>query len=467
MNRSKRELIEDQINLALKEPSNMNEAEVYQSFLVYSNMFRNFKLKVELKKKDISEPCEGYCKASGTKYKKNQLLNFPDHPHKFCSYCVSYWIQVSFNKNPNSEIKCQRCTEVGKLEQAPVFYDDFICGVLQTNIDELNQFRANFKDPQYHLTCAYCQVPCLKAEAKFFLCSHSLCPNCINNLLITTLDSFYAQIYNRDVDLSALVFYVSCPCGNEASSQNDLWNKILNRIQNIQIPNINDYINFVQSYQNFFSRQARLIRCKKCFAASEALQALMTCKFCSHCMNCGEFSHPGNTCDEMRNLIANNKYVIDNPNQPMLPQPPEGDAKIVGLYAKMTTKIENCINNPRKVVKIWTVSNPYQEYLFNFAKQKDYIFSDLLNDQEYLDTINNNFSADGKGLIRFPEKLNNRPEKKFIFYLEIMYDELISQDPDSIDEQKKCSKLLLIKNLNHCCFNSVRSIRIIYMLELA
>ena len=464
MNKSKRELIEDQINSGLKDPLNINVGDVYNCLLMYSNSFPRFKLKVELKKKNLSQPCEGYCKNSGRKYKKNELLSFPDHDHKFCYYCVTKWIETSFYKNPNNEIKCQKCTELGK--EGPVFYDDFICNTLASTIEQVNHFRANFRDPQFYICCACCGSECLKTELTLFLCSHSLCPNCTNILLINTLDYFYGLINNRSVDLKDLVFYVSCNCGIEVSSKNELWKNILNRVQNIQIPNINDYINFIQCYPNFFNRTAALIRCKKCPAVAEALQAIMTCKSCSSCMACGEFSHPGNNCDEMRNLIANGKYMITNPNQPMLPQPPEGDANIVALYAKMITKIEMCFNIPRKVAKIWNVTNPYQEYLFNFAKQKDYIFSDLYDDTEYQGILQNNFPSDAKCLIRFPEKLNSRPEKKYVFYLEIMYDECLNQDPDTVDENKKCSKLLLIKNLNHYCFNSVRSIRIIFLIEL-
>jgi hypothetical protein len=276
------------------------------------------------------------------------------------------------------------------------------------------------------------------------------------------------MICDRSKDISNLIFEIRCLCYNEISSQNDF-------VQNLQIYLIQfniekRYIDFVtdEKFANFFAGRAKLIRCpnQNCGNVEQLLQMSMTCKSCSHCMKCCQRSHPGLTCDEMQKISGNNKYEIINLNSPMLPQPPEGVKHIVDLYSKLTSKIEQSFNVPRKITKIWEIKNPYLEYYFGFAKQKDYIFSDLMDQQTCNNIVTNNFTADSKNMITFPQKINSVPEKKFIFYLEVMFDELRNADPDTLGDEERTQKQFMLKCLNLNCFNSLLSIRILMMLEL-
>ena len=461
MNKSKRELMEIRITELMNNCLD-NENELIPLLGEYKTLFPTFKFTIELLKKEQTDLCSGYCLQSKKKYPKNELNGFGNnHPHLYCLPCIAGWIRENLYADPLKEICCQMCVIVNK--PGPTFTDNDICTFLQISPQELYDHRSQYAIASSSIKCSYCSNPMAPNEKKNFLCMHEYCYNCLYYLIKNNLDYYIRGIYSPDPFPNDFSFTFPCHHNCNLSVENDIAKYLqenLNVYQGCQ--ELAPYIQTVSKYPKFFSRQSFLAKCQQCRAVYEIDSNISTCKNCGKCV-CGKQSHPGISCADLAN--KDNKYTQDP--KFMLPQPPEGDAAIVKIFAILSGKMTEILQVPRRIAKVWKVHNTLQDYYFSFAKPKKNIMTPLMLEPEYQSILQTNFQLDEKGLFSFPMKINNFPEKKFMFYLEVMFDEDMGQvDPDTIDESKKNSKMIFFNHAGRYCLNNIRSIRIDYVIEL-
>ena len=458
---SKREIMEGNISQLMGNyEANWNQ--IAQLLFEYKRLFPVFKFSLELKKKEQLDLCSGYCMQSKTKYHKSSLLFFnQDHPHLFCSACVVGWIQENLNNDPTREIQCQRCVSLNK--SGPAFLDSDICNLLQITEQQLYEHRSQFSFVKNSKKCSNCSGVVSINEEKKFLCTHEYCSTCLYHLIVLNLNSYYNLITNPANLLDEIPFQFYCHNNCNVSVDNDLTKNLLQNLQVYQeYEDIRNFIQFVSRYPKYFAGKSYLSRCLGCRFVFEKDGNMVACKNCSKCI-CGKLSHPGINCGDLAN--KSDKYVLDK--NFMLPQPPEGDQSIVKIFAILSAKMEEFLQVPRRIAKVWKVHNEVQDFFFSFAKTKKNLMSSLMLDAEYQSILQNNFQLDEKNFFSFFMKNNNFPEKKFMFYLEIMYDEDLGPfDPDKIDETKKNSRMLFFTHAGRYCLNNIRSIRILYLIQL-
>ncbi|OMJ90310.1 hypothetical protein SteCoe_7333 [Stentor coeruleus] len=429
---------------------------LYTFFNQNTARLKFFTINVNLGKIVQYGQCFGYCYDNpGNKHKIPELSYIGNHQdHTFCEECLKKWVKENFELNPRNPIYCPACARYNRYEISCSEID--ISKYLNKTIYEVQQIRNNFIDTNLYGYCFSCNTIIEKASTYRFKCSHHVCDVCIKGQLQKTLDSYYDYMMSGN-DVSQMYFEYRCPCNSEFSNDNPYSKQLLQFIGGIDIPQY--YKDFVLRYQHFFSNEVLLVRCQNCFIVYEkAIENV--CSECRWCINCNRPLHPGLDCQNA-NISKNNIYDL---SKPILRPRPEDNQNIVNLFGSLAHYINETFGCVKQITRVWEVQNEYMNYQFGFTQNKKGAFSNTYTLEEAKNILDNGFPLNEKNLIEFPTKLNYRPEAKYLFQVDLMYEKLENIDPDT--QNNLPGQRVLTNFMNKLLINSNEGIRINHLLEI-
>ena len=463
-------LREERVNFLNKKVINLTDLSIEEYKKAVSenlsellNQFPTFSLSIGMKRKVFKRYCDGNCYnlVPPLKYNQNEMIYFEDHPnHAFCKTCIDTWIFNRLNENPTKDVICQRCQISSTLVKYTIPMSYIITIV---NPQALQWMRDNYIDPELYSSCSVmnCGAPVPKANSMSFLCGHYFCRLHAESLIFNTLDKYYDYLCNGYNDVSNIYFELLCECKNEISRNSIYQYSLISIISGSQYyASKNDYLWFVNQYPNFFQGLVNLIRCSKCKTVYELSSAVLNCERCKWCMLGNHEVHAGISCNEY--LSLNNVYtqgkVINSPQ-------PNDDQNIVQIFAKLSTKVEEVVVPPKRVINIIPLENTFLNYLFKFARsKKKYILSNGYTKQEADEILKNNLKPISGDIFSFPMKINFRDEAARFFYCEVMYDREIKTD--IMTEEIAPGEYVLSEYTNTYSINSLNAIKILFLMTV-
>ena len=218
------------------------------------------------------------------------------------------------------------------------------------NHEELAYRRATFVDPEIYTNCCQCQEIIEKTASMFFICGHYYCNFHKDLLFKNYIDTYYDYINTPCIDVSQLSFSIMCCCGSENSRNNSYTGNFYYHLVNAtNIESLNQCLEFVNSYYNFFHGVALLKRCQKCSKVCEANAKANLCRWCGWCIDGNHESHAGINCQQFSSLSKN--YVIDM-KKPIPPPQMHESKEIVDLYSNLLNYTETTFNIPVRIVSV-------------------------------------------------------------------------------------------------------------------
>jgi hypothetical protein len=420
-----------------------------------------FILKAGMKKKVEKKYCDGYCyDRSTTKYNKNHLIVIPGHlNHNYCRECFCYWALECINQNPYKPVICQRCCILNKPSPAH-FPDTFIFQYVM-NYNDLYSRQMNYVDQDIYKNCLMCSCQVNKFNSMSFVCDHYLCENHQYEYMKSIIDIYYDYFKNSDVDVTNLFFDFLCPCKSQISRANPYTSNFYQIFKKAS-----EYYplhwEFLNTYYKFFTSNVGLVRCQKCFYVYELIGNYVICTKCKWCISGNHEIHSGVDCSQFEQLLSQNIYKIGDPMTPARLE----DDKNVKIWGIILNKLETTLRSPKKPLEVWVLTNPYTDYLFSFARHREYGLLGPLNKTEADNALNNSIPIDDTtGYLRLYNKINPMEDKIFYHYCEIQYDIVENADPENYKVTDPLT-IVLLKHNDVLYLNKDIGIRQLYRIRV-